>query len=131
MKRVCLIISLFAILQADLSYGQQRTYRTVQDLLRDCEGAQTLSAGKVPRQDAWPMYCVGLIEAMAAMLTMNCEYRKEGVLIPSTNSMDGSHPNAAMIQAVINWARANPHEWRTPAVVGINRALAESFPCPH
>lgn len=94
--------------------------QTVQSLFQACKVAATPHAESDP--DA--SYCLGYISAVG-------DFLKVIPRIPSS-SIQGICGNAsygAAVQAFSNWAAAHPEEWTEPRLLGVAKALRQTWPC--
>lgn len=94
---------------------------TVSDMLSHCE--ESLSG----EQHAIHGYCMGNIMGIGAMMTINCVQSIDG--LPRHLKMSSLPATNAGVQAFVNWARNNPAQWGDLFIVGIMRALSETWPC--
>lgn len=123
--RVLTIIALGMVVPA------AATAQSIGDMLPSCEAALAL-ADRTNRSnvDEDSVFCLGIAEGVMTTMWFNCEHLRSGLFSPSP-ILSASFPPSryAAVQAFVNWARENPHEWGYSAAAGMANALALGFPC--
>ncbi|MES2550064.1 MAG: Rap1a/Tai family immunity protein [Pseudomonadota bacterium] len=115
-----LLPSIFVFMACATSSFAQELRQDVQKLLNDCESDEAFAYGA----------CLGMARGTAAVMQFNCSLYQDGTSTITFFAADSSNATyGAMIQAFINWARANPSEWGTRGELGMITALRETFPC--
>lgn len=99
---------------------------TVEEMLPHCETA--LGEGRKHVMNGW---CMGTIEGLGVVMTVNCAEGGVRGDLPYSLSMQDFPSVEAGAQAFVNWARNNPARWRERFSWGAAMALSENWPCQH
>jgi hypothetical protein len=115
-----LLPSIFVLMACATSSFAQDPAQDVQTMLNDCESDKAFGYAA----------CLGTVRGTSAVMQLNCSLYRDGAGTVTALAADSSEATyGAMVQAFINWARANPAKWGTRGEVGIITALRETFPC--
>lgn len=130
MRATLFAASLALAVSQSMVIAQEDDGWSVQAMLYACEDAQAIVAGKSDRSfraihDAGR--CLGFMRGLGVMLAYNCSSKEMGY----SPFYQAAVPPAlgAVIQAYVNWARANPEMWGEQAQDGALLAIMDTFPC--
>ena len=115
------LVSIFVLSFASTAHAQALT---VEEMLPHCETA--LGEGRKHVMNGW---CMGTIEGLGVIMTINCAEGGVKGNLPYSLSMQSFPSVTAGAQAFVNWARSNPTRWGERFSFGAAMALSETWPC--
>ena len=98
---------------------------TVQDFVQECDPDDPLSGNNInPMQVG---FCLGVVKGLVSVVDLNCTMGEAQTHNRLKADLSGVS-FAAMNQAMLNFARANPRIWQE-SVGFLTIGLAETWPC--
>lgn len=87
---------------------------------------------KLPYDSIGGAFCLAYVRGVADVMFANGVYGRTHArdLGPLRICVDERPAGAALIQAFISWAEKHPRDWTEETMIGVSRALAETWPCP-
>ena len=124
MRGIVGIVLAGMMVSAGVARGDDSTY-TVQKLLTDCNA---------PSGSPGHAFCTGFVSGVGGVMSIN-SYGISHFKSPQDSasvralSTCGEATFGAEVQAFMNWAPKHPERWSEDAIIGVMRALRDTWPC--
>jgi hypothetical protein len=124
-----LILASIALCLTDTAFAQEDTGHSVRNAMEACE-VFLANDPRDPRFASGSGVCFGSIMVISQVSAIGCA---EAFASGSSKTGWAILPEGMTVEAVaqlfVNWARAHPQSWGSPAGLGIRWSLYESYPC--